>query len=303
MRIGVVLVLTVATAAMGQDYATRFAGLDREVTELEREGSRLQDAQLAARLTALQSGFLGLGPFVGGFRPQDHEANRALLRRSYAVLAALESRALVNPQLGRSLAGLYSGLGDFYGRPAFQPFNYRNYAGFGYARGWRLARHWYLSGPQYGFFERDIERLGVNLGVLGWFGWGAMRNFQREPSGLDAVDFGPVEDTGKRAMPLPPVDASNWPPEKKAAWEDLKPRFLAVANRIHQSGQALEGLKQRLGRQGMQVNAADLGNANQMEAFLQDASDLIQAGDFERAKLALDRASAVCSRLKGTTGI
>ena len=52
----------------------------------------------------------------------------------------------------------------------------------------------------------------------------------------------------------------------------------------------------------MDVNARDLAASYQMAGFLQDSAALIQAGDFAPAKVALDRASYLCNKLKSVTG-
>ena len=80
------------------------------------------------------------------------------------------------------------------------------------------------------------------------------------------------------------------------------PQFVAVSGRVFQSQQNLDALSQRLRRQGMDVNARDLAASYQMAGFLQDSAALIQAGDFAPAKVALDRASYLCNKLKSVTG-
>ena len=240
---------------------------------------------------------------MGGFTPGDYQANRDLVRRSLSWLAMVEPRGYRNAALGRSVAGLYGSLGDYQNRASFRPYGGRSGAAFGYAGAGRVSRRMFLGGAG---SDQDIERYAMQLATLGGgFGYGygyGMRSRQRAPEGLDAADFGPTEDNGKKPLELPSIDSAKFSAEQKAAWDDLRPQFLVVSGRVFQSQQNLDALSQRLRRQGMDVNARDLATAYQMTGFLQDSAALIQAGDFAPAKVALDRASYLCNKLKSVTG-
>ena len=295
------LLLGSAALAFGQ-YSTRHRALDRDLTTWQAQGTSVSDDQLLRNVNQLGSSFQGFVPMMGGFTPGDYQANRDLVRRSLSWLALVEPRGYRNPALGRGVAGLYGSLGDYQNRSAFRPYGGRSGAAFGYAGAGRVSRRMFLGGAG---SDRDIERYALQLASLGGgFGYGfpGMYSRQRAPEGLDAADFGPPEDHGQRPLALPAVDAAKLSVEQKAAWDDLRPQFVAVAHRVFQSQQSLDALGQRLRRQGMDVNARDLATAYQMAGFLQDSAALMQSGDFAPAKVALDRASYLCNKLKSVAG-
>jgi hypothetical protein len=242
-------------------------------------------------------------PLLGGFTPRDYQANRELVRRSLAWLALIEPRGYNNPALGRSIASAYGVLGDYGGRPQFRNYGYGYGAAYGYAGAGRLSRRLWLGGYG-GDYERDFERYALQLGVYGslWGGGFVPGYAQRRPEGLDAVDFGPPPDTGRKPLALPSVDLTKLNDAQKAEWEEVRPQFTAVSGRVHEALQNLDALAARLGRQGMTVNGGDRSNALLMEGFLQDAADLIKAGDFANARKALDKAGYVRARLKSVIG-
>ena len=296
------LLLAAATIAFWQ-YRTRHNALDRDLTTWQAQGASVPDDQLLSRVNQLGSSFQGFVPMMGGFTPGDYQANRDLVRRSLSWLAMVEPRGYRNAALGRSVAGLYGSLGDYQNRASFRPYGGRSGAAFGYAGAGRVSRRMFLGGAG---SDQDIERYALQLATLGGgFGYGygyGMRSRQRAPEGLDSADFGPPEDNGKKPLELPSVDSAKLSAEQKAAWDDLRPQFLAVSGRVFQSQQNLDALSQRLRRQGMDVNARDLAASYQMAGFLQDSAALIQAGDFAPAKIALDRASYLFTKLKSVTG-
>jgi len=296
------LFLGCVLTAFGQ-YNVRHQALDRDLTAWHSQGTSVSDDQLLSRVNTLGNSFQGFVPMIGGFTPGDYQANRELVRRSLSWLAMVEARGYANPALGRSVAGLYGRLGDYQNRPQFRANGFGSGAAFGYAGAGRVSRRLFLGGNG---SDRDIERYALQLATLGagygyGFGFG-MYQRQRAPQGLDAVDFGPVEDNGKKPLPVPTVDAAKLTPEQKAAWDDLRPQFVAVANRVFQTQQNLDALGQRLRRQGMDVNAQDRAIAYQMDGFLQDSAALMQTLDFAPAKVALDRASYLCTKLKSVAG-
>lgn len=303
------LLLGSAALAFGQ-YSTRHRALDRDLSNWQAQGISASDDQLLSRVNQLGSSFQGFVPMMGGFTPGDYQANRDLVRRSLSWLALVEPRGYRNPALGRGVAGLYGSLGDYQNRASFRPYGGRSGAAFGYAGAGRVSRRMFLGGGLNGdgSSERDIERYALQLASLGGgfgYGFGAfpgMYSRQRAPEGLDAADFGPPEDNGQRPLALPSVDAAKLSAGQRTAWDDLRSQFVAVSGRVFQSQQNLDALSQRLRRQGMDVNARDLATAYQMAGFLQDSAALIQANDFAPAKVALDRASYLCNKLKSVTG-
>lgn len=288
--------------AFGQ-YGVRHEALDRNLTAWQADSATVSDEQLLGRVNTLGASFQGFVPMLGGFSPRDYQANRDLVRRSLTWLALVEGRGYRNPVLGRSVAGVYGALGDYQNRPQFRPYGFTGGAAFGYAGAGRMSRRLFLGGAG---SERDIERWALQLATLGagfGYGFGVLPGMrQRAPQGLEAADFGPIEDNGKKPLPTPAVDASKLTSADKAAWDELRPQFTAVAGRVFQTQQNLDGLGQRLRRQGMEINAQDRAVAYQMDGFLQDSAALIAAGEFGPAKVALDRASYLCGKLKSVAG-
>jgi hypothetical protein len=80
------------------------------------------------------------------------------------------------------------------------------------------------------------------------------------------------------------------------------PQFAAISSRVFEAHRNLDALAARLQQRGMSVNARDLATSYQMQGFLEDAADLARQGDFEKTKLALDRAAYTCNKLKSVTG-
>ena len=162
----------------------------------------------------------------------------------------------------------------------------------------RLYRRMWLGGGA--MYERDYERYALQLAGLGGY-WGSAYYYRR-PSGLEAIDLGPIIDHGRVMMPAPAVNIAKLTPAQRELWEELKPQFVSTASQIHESLKSLDALGDRLKLQGMDVNKVDKANAVLMESFLQDGADLIQAGDFESAKRAVEKAGYVRARLKSTVG-
>lgn len=281
------------------------ATLERDLAQWQAQGVSATDAQILARVSALQSGYQGMVPRLGGFSASDYQANREFVRRSLAWLALVESRGYANPALGRSIAGMYGYLGDYGARPEFRRFGYWGGPAYGYAGAGRLYRRMWL-GSGGSLYERDYERYALQLATFGgsWGGgyWGRGWAYYRRPEGLDAIDLGPVIDHGRKQLAVPAVNLAKLSAAEKEQWEEIKPQFVTVSSQIHQALVNLDSLGDRLKRQGMDVNTVDKTNAVLMESFLQDGADLIQAGDFENAKRALTKAGYVRARLKSVVG-
>ena len=292
-----------AALAFGQ-YGVRHAAVERDLAAWQQQGASASDEQLLSQVNALGASFQGFVPMMGSFTPGDYQANRELVRRSLSWLASVEARGYANSAVGRGVAGLYGTLGDYQNRPAFRSNGFGAGAAFGYAGAGRVSRRLYLGGKG---TDRDVDRYARQLAGLGGgygYGYGYPGSYRqaRAPEGLEAVDFGPVEDNGKKPLPVPVLDLAKVPAEQRAAWEELRLQFTAVAARVHQAEQNLDALAQRLRRQGMDVNAGDRAVAYQMDGFLQDSAALMVALDFAKAKLALERASYLCNRLKTVVG-
>lgn len=289
---------TVCLSAQG--IGARHDLLRRDLTQWHAQGARITDAMVESRLAMLSSAFQGFSPLLGGFSPADYQANRSLVRQSLAWLALIEPRGYNNASMGRSIAGLYGLLGEYGARPEWRPYGYPYGAAYGYAGAGRLYRRMWLGGGD--LYERDFERYALQLGLLGGYFGGGMNYHQRRPSGLAAVDFGPLTDTGRKPLPVPMVDAAKLAPAQRETWEEVRTEFALAAARVHDALQHLDGLAERLRRQGMDINGPDKANGVLMEGFLQDAVELIQAGNFADAKRAIEKSNYIRARLKSIIG-
>ena len=254
--------------------------------------------QLAAGVSSMAGGFQGFYPMLGSFTPGDYGANQQLVRDALSALAMVEAVAGADPQLRSALAGAYGSLGDYQARPEFQRHGYSPVASYGRASG--LMRGLVLSGNSDRSSERDLERYAMSMATWNAMNgniWAGLNNRNQERAGeQNEANVPPPPE--RQAMAVPDVDTASLNEQERAAWDDLRPRFVAVSSRIAQALSNLDGLSARLRAQRMGVNAADLATSYRMQGFLEDAAALIQKKNFADGKQALDRADYERKRLR-----
>ena len=258
--------------------------------------------QLAAGVSSMAGGFQGFYPMLGSFTRGDYEANRQLVRDAQSALAMVEAVAGDDPQLRSALAGAYGSLGDYQARPEFQSYGYSPVASYGRASG--LMRGLVLSGNSNRNFERDLERYAMSMATwnaMNGYIWAGLNNRNRQQAEEQNEANVPTPPE-RQAMAVPDVDTASLNERERAAWDELRPQFVALSKRIAQALSNLDGLSARLRARGMDVNADGLATSYRMQGFLEDAAALMQKKNFADGKQALDRAEYEAKRLRSVTG-
>ncbi len=255
-------------------------------------------AQVMADSNRLAAGFNDLIPFVGSFGESDNATNRELAQAAFAWLGRASTMFAANQTVCQNLMQTYGVIGDFYrNHGSFYPSG----AALAYAGGNHLARSMVVGGHGGKSFERELERTGLEWAAVSYLMYGAPQG-QGTPPEENARPPAPVAEIP--ATVLPDVDESRLDERQKADWSDARERFMNVAPKVQQARVLLAQLSARLEGQGpnMTLNATDAAAALMMQGFLDDAVELIRAGQFERASEALVRADYQRQKLKSVTG-
>ena len=110
---------------------------------------------------------------------------------------------------------------------------------------------------------------------------------------------------GPPAMPaprLPQVDESALSADSRAAWHEVRTRFLFTSAHVADAHERLSALSSRLHSRGLALNVDIAARAASMQAFLDDSVALIGALNFEQAGQALVRAAYQRERLTDVIG-
>jgi hypothetical protein len=257
--------------------------------------------QVMADSELLLSDYNNLIPQVGGFGPAGYTLNRSLADQSFSWLDRARSLYGSDPQVSESLLRTYGFIGDFYQR--YGASFYPGGAALGYAGANQLARSLVLNGGNGKRFERDLERYALAWATADYVG-GAL--YGRPPAYPDTRRpyAGGLEAPQAPMQPLalPAVDESKLDAGQKALWTDVRERFVTVSANVHEAQVLLAQLSARLHSQNLKLNPQDAATGIKMQGFLEDAVELIGAGNFEQAKEALIRADYERQKLKSVTG-
>lgn len=244
-------------------------------------------------------GYRTFGPLVRGFSPVDYAYNREVARRSLYWLTRASTRYASDPYAVRSFLDTYDVIGGFY----------RDYGGFytpgayvAYASAARLAQRlsYYRHDPLY--FSQAFDRYALAYGTLATVHgmlvprWTMVQDLPAAevPAGEPPAALTP--------LPLPKVDATGLDAAQRQLWTDARDRFRSVSSSVHGARLLLDQLSQRLQRQGLALNPAIATGAIKMQSALEDASELLEAKDFEMAIESLRSAEAHRAKLKSATG-
>ena len=104
------------------------------------------------------------------------------------------------------------------------------------------------------------------------------------------------------AARVPAVNESALSADSRAAWHDVRTRFLFTSARVADAQERLTALSSRLHSRGLSLNADIVVRAASMQAFLDDAIALINELNFEQAAQALVRAGYQRERLTDVIG-
>ncbi|MGA2186562.1 MAG: hypothetical protein ABSH47_26395 [Bryobacteraceae bacterium] len=251
----------------------------------------------------LAAGYNGLIPYAAGFGESDYQLNRELARAAFAWLARASALYAADPAVSQSLMRTYGLIGDFYRH--YGPF-YPTGAALAYSGGNHLARGLVLDRRGGRSWERDLERSAMDWAAVAYVN-GALYGVpphqgEPPPEGPQAGQPAPAPDIQPTA--LPDVDESRLNDQQKALWSDARERFMNVAPKVHEARVLLAQLSARLESQGpnMTLNTRDAAAALMMQGFLDDAAELIRAGQFEKASEALVRADYQRQKLRSVTG-
>ena len=257
--------------------------------------------QLSGGVGSMMGSFQAFYPMVPSFAPGDYQANQQLLRDAMAALAAVESVAGLDPGLRSTVANAYGNLGDYQSRQEFRNYGYN--PAYAYGRAGGLARGLVLNGGTGKNFEKDVERYAMSMATWNLVNGQLMNGmYGGRQQAAEQPLAAPVQSVKIEPLATPMIDPASLNDQGRAIWDELRPQFTSTAKRVAASLSSLESLNARLKQQGMAVNAADLATGYQMQGFLEDSAGLIQAKNFDEAKLALERAEHLRMRLKRVTG-
>lgn len=202
-----------------------------------------------------------------------------------------------DPAVAPSLMRTYGAVCDVYRRhsAASRPWLWVGYGGAS-----RVARSLVLSSDGQAY-EQALEAYALEAAALNYVA-GAVSYL---PSVWD-TGMPPSEAVQPRTtiepVPLPAVDEAVLTAEQRGLWIDVRTRFLTVSSRVHEARLLLEDLSARLRARNLSVNDADAATAIKMQGFLEDAAELVQDHQFDKAREALRRADYERAKLKNITG-
>lgn len=263
-----------------------------------RLGSRGTSRQAIADAQRLTLGYRSMAPHVRGFGPADYAMNREVARRSLVWLSRAGAYYANDPLAARAFLDAYDSIGVFYrdyGR-FYSPGAYVAYAG-ATRLAQRLARvgvegDWYARGQRYALAYGALAVLDGQL--VGR--WGL-------PQDLPMAAPTPAEASAPlKPLELPKIDIAGLSPAQRQALTDVRDRFRSVASRVHGARLLMDQLAARLNQQGLALHPEDAASALKMQSFLEDAADLMQAGEYESATDALRAADAERTKLRSVTG-
>jgi len=264
-----------------------------------RLGGRITPQQAMVDAQRLAAGYRSLGPLARGFGPADYAYNREMARRSLYWLSRANIRYAGDPLAARAFLDAYDSIGVFY----------RDYGRFyapgayvAYASATRLAQRLARVGVQGDWYARELQRYALAYGSLAVLD-GQLVGRWGTPQDLPAGETTKA-DAGAPLKPLelPRIDITKLSPAEREAWTDVRDRFRSVSSKVHGSRMLMDQLAARLNSQGLALHPEDAANALKMQSFLEDAVDLILAGDYASATDSLRAADAERTKLRGVTG-
>jgi hypothetical protein len=266
--------------------------------------ARLSDGRMTSREAIADAKQIGaayrtFGPFVPTFGPTDYALNRAVARRSLSWLSRAGSFYARDPLAARAFLDAYDVIGGFY----------RDHGGFyapgayvAYASAARLAQRLAYYGHDPVWFGSAFDRYALEYGMY------ATLNGMLVPRWTMAQHL-PVEDVapsgpqpGLAPLALPKVDATGLDATQRQLWMEARDRFRAASSSVHSARLLLDQLSARLRQKGLTLNPTIAATALKMQSALEDASELLQAKEFETAIESLRGAEAYRVKLRPATG-
>jgi hypothetical protein len=273
------------------------ADVDAMATRLGAGGVTSRQAIADAR--RIVAGYRSFGPLVRTFGPADYALNREVARRSLYWLSRAGALYATDPFAVRAFLDAYDVIGGFY----------RDYGGFyapgayvAYASAARLAQRLTHSPHDPLWFTQALDRYALAYGTLATLN-GMLVPRWTMVQDLPAADAAPREPPAA-LTPLPPptVDVTGLDAAQRQLWADARDRFRSASSSVHGARVLLDQLSERLRRQGLTLNPATAATALKMQSALEDASELLQAREFESAIELLRSAEAHRAKLRSATG-
>jgi hypothetical protein len=271
--------------------------LDRMTSQLDGRRATARDAIADAQRLVI--GYRSLAPHVPTFGPADYVLNREVARRSLYWLARAGTLYATDPIAVRGFLDAYDVIGGFYRDHArfYVPGAY-----VAYASAARLANRLTLYHADPLWYAQALDRYALAYGTLATLNgilvprWTTVRD-------LPAADSTPNEPPAVLSpLALPQVDVSGLNAAQREVWAEARDRFRTVASGVHGARVLLDQLSARLRQQGLALNPATAATALKMQSALEDASELLQAGELTIAIDALRAAEAYRVKLRSATG-
>jgi hypothetical protein len=260
---------------------------------------RMTSREAIADAKRIVGGYRSFGPLVRTFGPSDHTLNREVARKSLLWLSRAGAFYAHDPLAVRAFLDAYDVIGGFYrdhGR-FYGPGVY-----VAYASAARLAQRltYYPYDPVW--FASAFDRYALAYGTYATMN-GMLVPRWTMAQDLPAADVAPSEPQPELTpLALPKVDASSLDAPQRRLWMEARDRFRAASSSVHSARVLLDQLSERLRREGLTLNPAIAATALKMQSALEDASELIQTGEFETAIESLRSAEAHRAKLRSATG-
>ena len=264
-----------------------------------RLGAGVTARAAAADAQRIAAGYRAFGPLVRTFGPADYALNRDVSYRSLRWLTRAGALYGADPFAARAFLDAYDVIGGFHRdyRGIYAPGAY-----VAYASAARLAQRLTYYGHDPLWFAQALDRYALAYGTF------ATVNGTLVPRWTRFQDLPAADATGAEAppaltpTPLPQVEATGLDATQRELWMDARDRFRAASASVHGARVLLDQLSERLRQQGLALNPATAATALKMQSALEDASELLQANEFETAIESLRSAEAHRAKLRSATG-
>jgi hypothetical protein len=217
--------------------------------------------------------------------PADYEANREMVRRVAAYLAAVELMAR-DPAMRLAVGRAYSDLGDLQAGRNGTGFGNRDAALSSYRRAGAVFGDLSRGRTNERQLERDLEVLGTRMAILG-----APLPLLNQPSPPPAAPRNsPQAESAEPPFTLRPPVAEGVPASQRAEMEQLRERYVNAAGNAVAAWQNAESLRRNLAAEGMSLNNALAAALSRMQLYLQLAASSLENREWADARQNLERA-------------
>ncbi len=220
--------------------------------------------------------------------PADYEANRDLIRRVVAYLAAMEVMAR-DPALRMSIGRAYRDIGDLAGSARGGNLWDREQAVSTYRRSALLFGGLSRRRNSERQLESEMEVLGTRMAMLGIpF---SLTNQQYPDSAQASPESSAAAPAASEApFPLMPPSVAKVPAADKAQLEELREAYLNTASKAATAWQNAETIRLNLAARGMSLNAELAGSLARMQLYLQLAVSDLESRTWADARQNIERA-------------